>query len=655
MCPRYEVYPEQGQIGLDDPTSWLVADFNPTTILTGNNVLPATVADPETGEFTEIPSSQPSFLITAYRMGFDLLGQLAEQAGLVSGDLISLRTWQAIEDGDVHVARGQWAGYLPADVPEFLQLLDVLYNQTIAHKKAIIQLATHLGLEFTPYPPTGRLTGVKLVKHQGSKRQYSVSFYDKAVHVAQMRQGRTLTKIEAETVRRHVRVDITVHSAGVLTLVGEARRRLPQLLAARPKYLDAKSAQRFLTEPPRPTVWWLERAIWILSLTTTNDHSRRSFGSWLVPEMLREVLRLDCITGFTTANLHDVLRQKDKVVAAWRRTERFEDDWAGALAQAAQCSKGWVYERRKQLLSSYKIDIALPFSFYRDLIFYGPNSLTKPQDRAALNAALARGDAATNLRLRQQAAKDFDRKRIGVVGAAVRAPALLMSPKVAIEAKPLTDDQPVVGRPVRSVAQLELNLGAVNVWGSVGAKGNSPGAVNLRGGAHAGARGQGADARPTTRPTKRDAMPELDELDEPPLDFDDVDLGLDNVDLVEAVPKRRVSTRPVIAPSSSAKASPPRITQGPPWTSHFRRTVSTPMAAGRLGGQAQSPAAGKAVTADRVSDTACTFLAGLHRAERATRGSQRFGPATLVEADEWLRLSAPRTSFDAANASRGQF
>ena len=79
------------------------------------------------------------------------------------------------------------------------------------------------------------------------------------------------------------------------------------------------------------------------------------------------------------------------------------------------------------------------------------------------------------------------------------------------------------------------------------------------------------------------------------------------------------------------------------------------MAAGRLGGQAQSPAAGKAVTADRVSDTACTFLAGLHRAERATRGSQRFGPATLVEADEWLRLSAPRTSFDAANASRGQF
>ena len=171
-----------------------------------------------------------------------------------------------------------------------------------------------------------------------------------------------------------------------------------------------------------------------------------------------------------------MLRQKDNVVAAWRRTERFEDDWAGALAQAAQCSKGWVYERRKKLLATYKIDIALPFAFYRDLIFYGPNSLTKPQDRAALNAALARGDAATNLRLRQQAAKDFDRQRIGVVGASVRAPALQMSPKVALEPKAVEHAQPDAEPAIQSVAPREPNVGAVNIRSSVGAKGNSPGA-----------------------------------------------------------------------------------------------------------------------------------------------------------------------------------
>ena len=244
---------------------------------------------------------------------------------------------------------------------------------------------------------------------------------------------------------------------------------------------------------------------------------------------------------------HDAA-QGDKVVAAWRKTERAEDDWAGALAQAARCSKGWVYERRKQLLAKYKIDIALPFAFYRDLVFYGPNSLTKPKDRAALNAALARGDAATNLRLRQQAAKDFDRRRIDVVGATVRAPPLLMSPKVAIEPKARTDAEPAV----QSVAPREPDVGAVKVRGSVAAKGNSPGALNLRGGTHAGTRGQGADVRPITR------RPELDQL---PLDFDDVDLGFQYVDLVEAVPRRPVSARPVTAPSS-ARSNPPQIRSG---------------------------------------------------------------------------------------------
>jgi len=493
----YHAYAEQGRISLDEPTSWLVTDFNPTTVATGNNLLPTTIADPETGELNEVPSSSPQFLIAASRMGLDLLPQLARQAGLISGELFSCQTLQAIKDGDVHVVRSQWAAYLPADVRAFLQLLVVLYDQTIAYKQGIIQLATHLGLIFTRYPAIGALTGVKFQKHQGNKLQYSVSFYDKAARVAQMRQGRSLTLLEATTVRDHVRLDVTVHSAGVLTLVGEARRRLPRLLQKRPKYLDVKSAQRFLTEEPRSTVWWLERAVWILSHTTT-DFSRQSFGSWLIPEMLSEVLRLDCIAGFTTTDLDAVSRLGDPVVTAWCQTERVEDDWAGALAQAAQCSKGWVYERRKRLLATYKIDIARPFAFYRDLVFYGPNSLIKPQDRAALNAALARGDAATNLRLRQQAVKDFDRQRLGGVGATVRAPPLLMSPKVAIEPKAVEPDQPGVDRAIHSVAPPEPAVDAVKTRGSVLAKGNSPGALNLRGGTHPGARGQGAGARPAT-------------------------------------------------------------------------------------------------------------------------------------------------------------
>jgi hypothetical protein len=435
---EYTAYAEQKEIGVDEPTSWLSVDFNPTTIPTGNNVLPVTIADPVTGEIDEIPSSSPRFLIAANRMALHLLPELARQAGLTNGDLFSDRTLQAIKDGDVHVTRSQWASYMPAAVRAFLQLLVVLYDQTIARKDEIIQLATHLDFTLTHFPKKGPINGVMLEKDQGNKKQYSITFYNKAAEVARMRQGSTLTRLEDAIIRFHVRFDVTVHSAGILTLVGEARRRLPELLKKHPKYLDAASAQRFLNEKPRPTVWWLERTVGILSHTTT-DFSRRSFGSWLIPEMLREVLKLDTIAGFTTADFDAMLRQDDEVVAAWCNTERVEDDWAGALAQAAGCSKGWVYERRKQLVAQYKIDIKIPCAYYRDLVFFGPNSFTKPKVRAALNAALASGDAATNLRLRQKAAKDFEHRRITVGGGTVRSPPLLMSPKVA--AQTLGSDQ----------------------------------------------------------------------------------------------------------------------------------------------------------------------------------------------------------------------
>ena len=91
---EYEAYAYQGPVGTEEPGVWLFAEFNPTTILTGNNVYPATIADPETGEINEIPSSQPRFLITAYRMGFHLLEQLAQQAALIREKLFSRRTWQ---------------------------------------------------------------------------------------------------------------------------------------------------------------------------------------------------------------------------------------------------------------------------------------------------------------------------------------------------------------------------------------------------------------------------------------------------------------------------------------------------------------------------------------------------------------------------------
>jgi hypothetical protein len=156
-------------------------------------------------------------------------------------------------------------------------------------------------------------------------------------------------------------------------------------------------------------------------------------------------------------------------------------------------------------LTTCSIDIAFPFAFYRDLIFFGPNSLTPPQDRAALNAALARGDAATNLRLRQQAVKQFDRRRLSVVGTSVSRPLLAMSPKVAIPPPP-EDEHDELGEDLTTlprVAPPEPNVDPASVARSQ----IRPRALNLSGGASLAVSGQRPDVLVVATPATRVAKP----------------------------------------------------------------------------------------------------------------------------------------------------
>jgi len=46
------------------------------------------------------------------------------------------------------------------------------------------------------------------------------------------------------------------------------------------------------------------------------------------------------------------------------------------------------------------------------------------------------------------------------------------------------------------------------------------------------------------------------------LELDDLTFDLDDGDLIEAVPTRPVSARPIIAPSSAAKSNAPQVRQG---------------------------------------------------------------------------------------------
>jgi hypothetical protein len=435
---KYIIYPDNQCAG-DDPAAYLVAQYNPTTILTGNNVLPATIADPVTGEFDELPSSVPKVLTKVFRMPFRLLSLFALQASLTKQEVFGERTLQAIEAGDIEVIRTQNCCYYPTpDVSVFLQTFAVLFDQTIADGKGIRQLAHHLGLRFSLFThPTNHLvTGVMLQKIQGTKILWSFVFYDKRVRVAQMRQGKSLTAVETTTVQQNVRFDITVHKLAIVPgIINPARKVLPDLRRINPRWFEKLDAERFLTESPRPTVWWLERAMFMLSLVQFDGQLRReSFGRWLIPMVIRRVLRLDRIAGFKSGDLDALVASNDPIIVAWRDEKSADlDDWAGVLTTRANCAKSSVYAQRNKVLRAHKIDIALPFAFYRDLVFFGPNSVTKPEDRSALNAALAKGDAATNLRLRQKAAGEFDRRRIGVVGRAIAGPPLPLPVKVALD------------------------------------------------------------------------------------------------------------------------------------------------------------------------------------------------------------------------------
>jgi hypothetical protein len=142
---------------------------------------------------------------------------------------------------------------------------------------------------------------------------------------------------------------------------------------------------------------------------------------------LRELLRLDVLTEFTVEGYDEFLQSPDPIAVAWRTAAPADvDRWADALAQKANVTVQTIYNRQAAWRKDYGISIDLPNAYYRDVLYFGTNSVTKPQDRAATLAAHSGRDGDELLRLRDRAALGFDRLRREVVGAMIRAPLHLM-------------------------------------------------------------------------------------------------------------------------------------------------------------------------------------------------------------------------------------
>ena len=358
----------------------------------------------------------------AFRLGFAFLEAMSAPAALFDA-----ATKLAIARGDFHLVSVQYAATKAVtNVTDFLQVGTVIYGQTIARGRGIINNAKHLGLRFKPLrsdqdSQDNRLSGFMLQKLHGKKLHVSVSFYDKLVRLQQMHQETTLSLVEAQTVDQSVREDITAHSSFVLTIVAAAREKLANMDEADQKFFDFISPEEFLQGTPQPTVWWLQRAIYLLSHRREQGRwVRYSFATWLVPFVEQEVLHLDVVAGITTRGYHALLALNDQVAAAWRSDPTpGAGNWAGRLAQVAGCTRSTVYNRRDKWRQKYGIDIAHPLQMYSDILYFGHNSIAKPESITALMVAVDQEDGDEAVRLHAEAIADFERKRVEIVNPAL--------------------------------------------------------------------------------------------------------------------------------------------------------------------------------------------------------------------------------------------
>jgi hypothetical protein len=431
-------------VSKDSRWSWLTVDFNPTSLTAGNNVHPAAFIDPQTGLPVIWPSSSWPAITRTFRLGFEFLEVMSEPNSLFDAD-----TKLAIERGDFHIVRVQYAATKDVlSVTEFLQVGAVIYGQTIARGRGIINNAKYLGLRFKPFgdpdSSDNRLSGFMLQKLHGKKLHASVAFYDKVVRLRQMHQEATLSVAEARTVNQSVRQDITAHSSFVERICDAAWEKLANMDEADRKFFNFLSPEEFLQGTPQPTVWWLQRAIYLLSHRREKGRWKRySFATWLVPFVEKEVLQCDVIADITTEGYHALLALQDKVADAWRSDPTpGASNWPGRLAHVAGCTRSTVYNRRDKWRKAYGIDIAYPLQMYSDILFFGHNSVAKPENITAMMVAVDQEDGSELVRLHAEALAGFEKKRIEIVNPALVNPPRAMESKLPLVAFPRFDDLP---------------------------------------------------------------------------------------------------------------------------------------------------------------------------------------------------------------------
>ena len=314
---------------------------------------------------------------------------------------------EKVEAERIRIHRMGWNASLPcSDVNGLLQVLAIAMEQPVNAGRIVSPLARHLGLAVKPEPDSerDRMKSVSLEKRQGRRKLFTIRFSaDSAVG---SHKGAVPAQAEEST---SVRLTIVAHPDGLASIVRAARHRVGEWIDRDERF---RAPGRRIDDAESNTAAQLSAASFVLGFDPSADQlQRRSLADWLVPHLIRDVLRLGVIGNFTRENLDRLSRLEDKVAVAWREPRaRPGQNYAKAIVEATGLSDQTVYDRRRAWLDEYEIDIAIPFRFYTDLLSLGSLSMARPDQRAALLAADT-ADAEALVRALSSAFADFDRRR----------------------------------------------------------------------------------------------------------------------------------------------------------------------------------------------------------------------------------------------------
>ena len=146
-----------------------------------------------------------------FALGFDLLQLLPRRK--VDNDLFE----SEINPESIRIHRIQWGAFLPVSDPRrFLQLLPILYEQTVCRDQGVVKLAADLGLtlKYSTDPRTNEVTVVTIEKLNGRKKLFAVKFSMSGLGEHDTEDG------------SDVQLAITAYTDGILMLARSARKKL---------------------------------------------------------------------------------------------------------------------------------------------------------------------------------------------------------------------------------------------------------------------------------------------------------------------------------------------------------------------------------------------------------------------------------------------